>query len=127
MGSRTYASNEANIARVGNTSMFSEHNETVAEADDRKADPTTDPAYTLNNWRIHRGQGNLYKGKLYPESYTGPNGEVVHVLNSSQYAAVGEEDWVVFGADPKHVRAFLNACGFTDVRIIKTDIVMQTL
>ena len=128
----TYASNEVNVARVGDTTLFADHNDTVCEADDRNAKPTTDPAYVLNGWRMHRGprrgtSKGPYKGDLAPESYIGPNGEVVHVLNSSEYASVCVNDWVVFGPDPAHVRAFLQACGFKGVRIAKTAIVQQTL
>lgn len=126
MGTHTYASNEINVARVGDTPLFAEHRETVAEAEDREADPL-DPAYFFNGWRVHRGSDNPYKGSLFPESYIGPNGEVVHVLNSSQYASVGVNDWVVFGPDPEHVRTFLRACGFKGVRIVEAAVVMQTL
>ncbi len=128
MSLHTYGDNCPNVARVGDTKVFADHNDTVCEADERKAKPRTDPAYVLNGWRIHRGRGNPYKGKeLAPESYLGPNGEVVHVLNSSEFASVCVNDWVVFGPDPAHVRAFLQACGFKGVRIAKTAIVMQTL
>ena len=127
MSLHTYASNEVNVARVGKVTLFAEHNETVCEADDRKAKHSTDAGYVLNGWRIHRGRGNPYKGSLYPETYQGPNGEKVHVINSSEYASVGVNDWVVFGPDPAHVRAFLKACGIKGVRIAKTAIVQQTL
>lgn len=127
MGTHTRASNELNVARVGATELFANHNELVCDADDRKADPASDPASLLHGWRLCRGKKAHYKGDLYPESYTGPKGELVHVLNTDQYASVGENDWVVFGPDAKHVRAFLKSCGFKGIRIAKTEIVQQTL
>ncbi len=126
MGTSTRASNELNVAGVGRTTVFADHNESVCEADDQGGGYPTDPSYTLNGWRIYRGDTDIYTGKLFPESYIGPNGEVVHVLNSSQYAAVGENDWVVFGPNAEHVQAFLRACGFEDIEVEPTAIVMQT-
>ena len=127
MGIRTYADNCLNVARVGDTALFAEHRETVAEAEDSKAKYPADPAFVLKGWRIHRGRGDPYKGSLFPESYLGPNGEVVHVLNSHKHAGEGVYDWVVFGTDPVHVRAFLTACEFKGIRIAKSAIVQQTL
>lgn len=126
MGRRTYADNCTNVARVGDTPLFAEHRETVAEAEDRGAGPF-DPAYVFNGWRVHRGGDVPYKGSLFPESYLGPNGEVAHVLNSHRYAPEGVYDWAVFGPDPEHVRAFLRAFGFEGVRIVEAAVVMQTL
>ena len=127
MGLSTLASNESNVACVGDTDLFANHNETVCEADDKKVDPAKDPAYVLNGWCLYRGKRKLYKGHLYPETYAGPAGELVHVLNTSQYASVGVNDWVVFGPDAGHVRSFLRACGFKGIRIAKSEIVQQTI
>jgi len=119
----TRAANCPNVARVGDTTLFSDHYEVAF-------DPNPPD---LNGWRLKVGDESYWEtfptkgNRLAPELYVGPNGETVWVLNSSEYASVGENDWVVFGLYPQHVRAFLDAQGFENVPIAKTDIVQQTL
>ena len=123
MSDHTRAATCPNVACVGDTKVFEEHSEVAYEPD----------APDLNGWRLKVGDQSYDQmfptdgNRLAPELYVGPNGEVVHVLNSSEYASVCVNDWVVFGPDPAHVRAFLQACGFKGVRIAKTAIVQQTL
>jgi hypothetical protein len=123
MGDHTRAANCTNVARVGDTDIFAEHQEVAY-------DPG---APDLNGWNLKvgdRSYDQLFPTKgnaLAPETYIGPLGELVWVLNSSEYAPVGVNDWVVFGPNPDHVRSFLAVCGFEDDHIEPTGIVMQTL
>lgn len=124
MSDHTRAANCPNVAWVGDTTLFADHQWEVAY------DPG---APDLNGWRLKVGD-TLYEtmfptdgNRLAPELYVGPNGETVWVLNSSEYASVCVNDWVVFGVNPAHVRAFLDSQGFKGVRIAKTAIVQQTL
>jgi hypothetical protein len=119
----TRAANCPNVARVGDTTLFADHSEVAYDPD----------APDLNGWRLKVGDQSYNTmfptdgNRLAPEAYIGPDGELVWVLNSSEYAPVGVNDWVVFGPDAAHVGEFLKACGFKGVRIVKSSIVMQTL
>ena len=115
MGRSTMASNETNVARLGDVEL-PEHPD------------------TLNGWRCadvdeHPEDESLpeYRGDLYVETYVGPNREMVFGVNASPYAAGGACDRVVFGPDREHVEALIKAFGFKNITIKPTAIVQQTI
>lgn len=123
MSDHTRASYCPNVVRVGDTTLFADHWEVAYDPDPPD----------LNGWKLVVGDHSYNTSfptqgsSLAPETYEGPNGERVWVLNSSEYASVCENDWVVFGQNRDHVRAFITACGFAGIRIEPLAIVMQTL
>jgi hypothetical protein len=73
--------------------------------------------FELNGWTIERDQaGQLGKKKRLCGDLATKNNLVVYLVNTSQYSAVGEYDYVVFSNDRLAVVQFLKDF------FIKTDI-----
>ena len=127
MSDHTHAELCKNVAFIGETKIFADHAELCCDAELDSSENISDlsDVYYLKGWRLTRGLTNRCKN-LAPETYVGPNGESVQVLNSSQYSMIGEDDWTVIGAKRSDVAAFLLCFGFEDVKIEKQAIVQQT-
>lgn len=109
MGSHTIACNCPNVARVGNHKAFH--------------DPLEDASFNGWTW----DEDCTYENALFPYAFKGHHGESVLFLNSHPYAAIGRDDWVVYGPNTTHVQAFLTTLGITGVEILAEAIVQQTL
>src|ERR1035437_5226874 len=117
MGQSTRSAIVKNVALVGGIEGISNH-----------YDNGDDPNFNLNGWLISMDSGIAAgrKQSLYVDLAI--KGELkVFILNTSQYACVGEFDFAVFSDDRSAVEEFLKDFSITDVTIEDIDSVCQTL
>lgn len=120
MGYETISDICQNVAWIVNCPALTEYCK-------EKSEDGITPGFKLSNWIFSEEVGNIgLKKRLYADKFS-KNDKVIYLVNTSEYAMVGEFDFVVFSDDKKSVFEFLEDIGLPGTVIEDIDTVNQTL